>query len=252
MRTKQRQLNRGGLSPASLLVLILASPWGCGREPGLIVNITAWPAGVERIRVRPSLNGTADADIFINQDQHRFAVRLPVGSQGTVQLDAVGLDSVDCKLASGSLTEPIPSNLNGFAERTLEFSRLPSRVCVLATAIQSPAGTQPMSVAVGDFNSDKKPDLAVASYGSNEVNILLGNGLGGFAATAKIPFATNPSSVAVGDFNGDMKSDLAVSNVGNNSVSVLLGNGLGGFGSAVNFSVGTTPRSVVVGDVNGV
>ena len=200
MRTKQRQLNRGGLSPASLLVLTLASPWGCGREPGLIVNITAWPAGVERVRVRPSLNRIADADIFINQDQHRFAVRLPVGSQGTVQLDAVGLDSVDCKLASGSLTEPIPNNLNGFAERTLEFFPLPSRVCVLlATATQSPVGTQPMSVAVGDFNGDKKPDLAVASYGSNEVNILLGNGLGGFAATSNFPVATNPSSVAVGD-----------------------------------------------------
>ncbi len=167
------------------------------REGQLIVNITAWPAGVERVRVRPSLNGIADADIFINQDQHRFAVRLPAGSQGTVQLDAVGLDSVDCKLASGSLTEPIPNNLNGFAERTLEFFRLPSRVCVLlATATQSPVGTQPMSVAVGDFNGDKSltwPSRIEA--GMQHVDVLLGSGDGTFAATCNFAAGSNPRSV---------------------------------------------------------
>ena len=40
----------------------------------------------------------------------------------------------------------------------------------------------PNSVAVGDFNRDGNPDLAVANYGSNNVSILLGNGGGAFAA----------------------------------------------------------------------
>jgi len=35
------------------------------------------------------------------------------------------------------------------------------------------AGTNPLSVAVGDFNGDGKPDLAVANNGSNNVSILL-------------------------------------------------------------------------------
>src|SRR5262249_26119387 len=44
----------------------------------------------------------------------------------------------------------------------------------------SPVGaeTNPRSVAVGDFNRDGKPDLAVANEGSDNVTILLGNGLG--------------------------------------------------------------------------
>ena len=41
-------------------------------------------------------------------------------------------------------------------------------------------GSNPYSVAVGDFNGDGKQDLATANYNSNNVSILLGNGLGGF------------------------------------------------------------------------
>jgi hypothetical protein len=40
-------------------------------------------------------------------------------------------------------------------------------------AVNYPAGTNPVSVAVGDFNGDGWPDLAVANYFSNDVSILL-------------------------------------------------------------------------------
>ncbi|MBL8636849.1 MAG: VCBS repeat-containing protein, partial [Myxococcales bacterium] len=83
------------------------------------------------------------------------------------------------------------------------------------------AGMGPRSVAVGDFNGDNKPDLAVANSGSNNVSVLPGNGMGGFGAVTNFAAGTNPSSVAVGDFNGDNKPDLAVANSGSNNVSVL-------------------------------
>ena len=41
------------------------------------------------------------------------------------------------------------------------------------TATNFPVGTQPDSVAVGDFNSDMKPDLAASNFGSNTVSVLL-------------------------------------------------------------------------------
>ena len=37
------------------------------------------------------------------------------------------------------------------------------------------AGSSPLSVAVGDFNGDGKPDLAVANYGSASVSVLMNN-----------------------------------------------------------------------------
>ena len=38
--------------------------------------------------------------------------------------------------------------------------------------------SSPRAIVVGDFNKDGKPDVATASHFSNNVSILLGNGVG--------------------------------------------------------------------------
>ena len=75
-------------------------------------------------------------------------------------------------------------------------------------------GAYPYSVAIGDFNGDGRPDLAVANVDSNTVSVLLGNGDGTFQAAVNYGVGTKPFSVVVGDFNGDGKPDLAVTNAG--------------------------------------
>jgi hypothetical protein len=117
-------------------------------------------------------------------------------------------------------------------------------------AVNYGAGTNPYSVAVGDFNGDGIPDLAVANSNSNNVSVLLGKGDGTFNAAVNYGAGTNPYSVAVGDFNRDGKPDLATANYGSNNVSVLLGVGNGTFNAAVNYGAGTGPESVAVGDFN--
>ena len=89
------------------------------------------------------------------------------------------------------------------------------------TATSFGVGSNPQSVAVGDFNGDGKPDLATANVGSNEVSVLLGSGSGGFGPATNFGVGDGPFSVAVGDFNGDGKPDLAVANNGSDNVSVL-------------------------------
>ena len=78
-----------------------------------------------------------------------------------------------------------------------------------AAATNFGVGSQPYSVAVGDFNGDGHPDLASAIFDSNQVSVRLGNGDGTFEARQDFGVGNDPSSVTVGDFNGDGREDLA-------------------------------------------
>src|SRR6266851_22740 len=75
---------------------------------------------------------------------------------------------------------------------------LEDRSLLSAVSFSTPAnyavGYSPHSVAVGDFNGDGKPDLAVANDGSNNVSVLLGNGDGTFQTAQMLAAGNEPSS----------------------------------------------------------
>ena len=130
----------------------------------------------------------------------------------------------------------------------------PTASVSFANANGSPVtvGGFPIAVAVGDFNGDGKLDLAVASAGTNNVTILLGNGDGSFTLGSTYAAGANPLSIVVGDFNGDGKPDLAIANKFSNNVTILLGNGDGTFTpSASSPSTGNQPNFMIGGDFNG-
>ena len=82
------------------------------------------------------------------------------------------------------------------------------------------------SVAVGDFNSDDIPDLAVASW-DGPIVTLLGRGDGSFTSPKYIETNARPRALVVGDFNADRNADIAWSDGG--VVSLLVGTGDGEF-----------------------
>ena len=86
-----------------------------------------------------------------------------------------------------------------------------------------PVGTNPRHLAIGDFNGDSRPDLAVANLGNNTVQVLLRTDRS-FSFEPAIVVGDQPSNVAATDFNGDGRPDLAVSNYGSDTVSILLRN----------------------------
>ena len=81
--------------------------------------------------------------------------------------------------------------------------------------------------------------------------LLLGNGLGGFAAPVTIPLANGSETVVTADFNRDGNADLALGSSGAGPViTVLLGNGNGTFQAPTTFGTTTTQSSVLVDDFN--
>ncbi|MBK8467518.1 MAG: VCBS repeat-containing protein [Chloracidobacterium sp.] len=77
-------------------------------------------------------------------------------------------------------------------------------------------------VAIGDFDGDGNPDLAIGSRSDPNVSVLPGNGDGTFGAFVFYRVNFNPRSIAVGDFNDDGKPDLVSTAQFTNTVSVLL------------------------------
>jgi len=103
--------------------------------------------------------------------------------------------------------------------------------------------------AVGDFNDDGIPDLAIPNNVSNTVTILLGNGDGTFRASSVTSASfLGVSFIAVGDFNGDGNADMAV--VNGTSVTIMLGHGDGTFTESSNLPTGGDTWSAAVGDFN--
>ena len=122
----------------------------------------------------------------------------------------------------------------------------------------SPMKVVANSIAVGDVNRDRNPDLALTHHDSFGVVVLLGAGDGRFAPAPGSPFTTHRGTkahnhgLALSDLNRDGTLDLTTSNQDDNSVSVLLGDGRGGFTPAAGspFAVGRAPYPHAVGDVN--
>jgi hypothetical protein len=120
------------------------------------------------------------------------------------------------------------------------------------------SGNFPNDVEAADVNNDGKVDLLSVNTSSASVSVLLGDGLGYFAApTSFLTSMDNPIDMTVADFNSDGFKDFVVTRNGFSEARLMLNNGSGGFPTATVLPIdpaglnGSPGLGVISGDFNG-
>jgi hypothetical protein len=111
-------------------------------------------------------------------------------------------------------------------------------------------GLNPGTIAVGDFNGDRKLDLAVVNSNTYHISVLLGNGDGTFRSSVNYAVGSTPLGIATADLNHDGKLDLVVASL-QSVITVLLGNGDGTFQPGTTYKTTAQTLRVEIADLNG-
>ncbi len=256
--------SRTGLS---LLTVVLLSAAARAQTSNLLVVPPNYPAGSNPYSVvladfngdgimdaavtnaPPGGSGAGAVSILLGNGDGTF--KTPVsyatdsGSQSVAVADFNGDGKLDLVVANpGSSSTPAGINVFfGNGDGTFQ------------AAANYTNGAAPISLAVGDFNGDGKPDVVVVNSFANYVTILLNQGNGTFKLNNNVTLPSSPSSVAVGDVNRDGKLDLVLSGGSNGNTffsgfAVLLGNGDGTFQTPKIFGVGEG-ATITLSDLNG-
>jgi hypothetical protein len=113
-------------------------------------------------------------------------------------------------------------------------------------------GKLPIAITTGDFNNDRKADLAV-TLRFDKLIIFLGNGDGTFKHAEAYIAPGTPSRLVAGDYNGDKNIDLAITfnAMKMNFIRIYDGNGDGTFQPPRKVFGGKQASFITQSDMNG-
>ena len=199
-------------------------------------------------------NYGSDISILLNDGTGNFQAPIPIPLNGYVWQGVAIAD-----LGNGNLDIVAPfwtgldvAVLIGNGDGTFQ----PEQDLPLGTGYELDA------VALGDFNGDKKLDMAVTMNGGSgqDIAIALGNGDGTFGTFSIVPSSLQnlnlvtspyPQSIQAADIDGDGNVDLVYANEHYGTVGILFGQGNGSFYDPVEYPVGGYAWGLLVADVNG-
>ena len=102
-------------------------------------------------------------------------------------------------------------------------------------------------LVVGDFDQDKRLDIAVTDAANGTVFVLRGQAKRVFSLPVSFRVGSDPGPLTLANLNNDGYPDLALVERGSNSVSILLGNADGTFDLSMSYDVDGPPVAIVAG-----
>lgn len=222
--------------------LLLAA---CGMQPGVVVDIGAWPAGATALRVAGTLDGLASAEsLSFPSGTTRFVVYVPDGRSGQLGMEIFALDENECSRASASAQVELPGGLRALTEVQVMLTALTPPVCpapevqAVSPALGPTAGGAMLTVTGRHFI----PGLTLWVDGSAASALTWSSPTQLSAALPAHPGAFGLVPVVVQNPDGQQakRSDLFAYYASQP-----------GFSSATPFATDKLPAAVAAGDFNG-
>jgi hypothetical protein len=211
---------------------------------------------------RPALwNNDADVDVVLAAPWMGVAVALEFGYPGEPE------DYADCDVITDIVVGEFGQGgqlhavVNCFNEDELLVYRPFADMFNPAEFAGPPieVGNGPVAMEKCDLNDDGRDDLVVANQLGEDVSILAGDGLGGFAFEDDAPTGPNPVDIECHDVDRDTNPDLIVledGGLGDELIRIRRGTGDFGFEVAstelhVSEGLRRDPRALIVRDLDG-
>ncbi|CAF4057546.1 unnamed protein product, partial [Rotaria sordida] len=162
--------------------------------------------------------GTSNIGILLGYENGTFS-NITTYSTGD---DSYPLSLIVGDFNNDSLTDIIVAN--SMADNIIILIGLGNGEFFTLTTYSMGHNSQPMSIAVGDFNKDYKKDIAVANFGTNNICILFGYDNGTFTNQTwyALGYDSRPTWIVFKDLNNDTWDDIAVATYGIDNIKILL------------------------------
>ena len=247
---------RAVLQPGKLTYVYDRATFAAGASPVAVVRADF--DGDGRGDLATADNGAGTVSVLLAKDHGAFhppvayAAGIEPNALAVADLDDDGAQDlvvVDQNCPSGSCGDGVVRVLLGAGDGSFGAAQ--------AFAVDS----NPQSVAIGDFDGDGVPDLAVVNaisiitQGPGTVSILVGRGDGSFDPQVEYDAGQGPSAIVAADLDGDGLLDLAIDNyvalLVAHAVVTLHGHGDATFDAPVSHLVAVGPVDLVAQDLDG-
>lgn len=190
---------------------------------------------------------------ILSSDGHRdfsehvnYATEFSVASVATGDFD--GNDSIDVLAASNAIGDTVASFLPTDSDSAFTGDE----------SLGLGSAASPSFLFAADLDLDGDVDFISANSYSNNISVLLNNGMGAFgpgtnyvvgSGAFEVP-TTRKQNTTIGDFDGDGDPDLVTRNNLANAISLLRNDGSGTFSDLTKSSVDGCPRFLDAGDLD--